>query len=113
MICQSVKREQWVDKLKSQLLKVPYLHVVFTLPHQLNSIARNNESVIYSLIMKVAWMTIRNIGAKAEYTPGMTSILHTFGSDIRLTGAAISSIKANDLALKERNCKQRLAASYS
>jgi len=63
--------------------------------------------------MKVAWMTIRNIGAKAKYISGMTSILHTFGSDIRLTGAALSSIKANDLALKERNCKRRLAARYS
>lgn len=83
MICQSIKREQWVDKLKSNLLKVPYIHTVFTLPHQLNSLARNNESVLYSLIMKVAWMTIRNIGAKAEYTPGMTSILHTFGSDMK------------------------------
>ena len=83
MICQSIKREQWVDKLKSNLLKVPYIHTVFTLPHQLNTLARNNESVIYSLIMKVAWMTIKSIGAKSKYTPGMTSILHTFGSDMK------------------------------
>lgn len=83
MICQSIKREQWVDKLKSQLLKVPYLHVVFTLPHQLNSLARNNESIIYSLIMKVAWQTIKTIGAKSKFLPGMTSILHTFGSDLK------------------------------
>jgi hypothetical protein len=83
MICQSIKREQWVDKLRSQLLGVPYVHTVFTLPHQLNSLARNNESVIYSLIMKVAWMTIKSIGAKSAYTPGMTSILHTFGSDMK------------------------------
>jgi Putative transposase len=83
MICQSIKREQWVDKLKSKLLKVPYVHSVFTLPHQLNSLARNNESLIYSLIMKVAWLTIKSIGAKSSYTPGMTSILHTFGSDMK------------------------------
>lgn len=83
MICQSIKREQWVDKLRTKLLKVPYVHTVFTLPHQLNSLARNNEAVIYSLIMKVAWMTIKNIGSKTGYTPGMTSILHTFGSDMK------------------------------
>jgi hypothetical protein len=83
MLCQSIKREQWVDKLKSKLLKVPYVHTIFTLPHQLNSVARNNESVIYSLIMKVAWMTIKNTGAKSGYTPGMTAILHTFGSDMK------------------------------
>ncbi len=83
MICQSIKREQWVDKLRSQLLKVPYVHSIFTLPHQLNTLARNNESVIYSLIMKVAWMTIKTVGNKNQYVPGMTSILHTFGSDMK------------------------------
>lgn len=83
MICQSIKREQWIDKLKSQLLKVPYIHTVFTLPHQLNTVARNNEALIYSLIMKVAWMTVKSIGTKSNYTPGMTSILHTFGSDMK------------------------------
>ncbi|MBK8055994.1 MAG: transposase zinc-binding domain-containing protein [Saprospiraceae bacterium] len=83
MICQSIKREQWVDKLRNKLLKIPYVHTIFTLPHQLNNLARNNESVIYSLIMKVAWMTIKNIGSKSGYTPGMTSILHTFGSDMK------------------------------
>ncbi len=72
-----------MDKLRSNLLKAPYVHTIFTLPHQLNSLARNNESVIYSLIMKVAWMTIKNIGSKSGYTPGMTSILHTFGSDMK------------------------------
>jgi hypothetical protein len=83
MICQSIKREQWVDKLRAQLLKVPYIHTVFTLPHQLNTLARNNEALIYSLIMKAAWLTIKKIGTKSNYTPGMTSILHTFGSDMK------------------------------
>jgi Putative transposase/Transposase zinc-binding domain len=83
MICQSIKREQWVDKLKAQLLKVPYVHAIFTLPHQLNGLARSNEAIIYSIIMKSAWLTIKAIGNKQHSTPGMTSILHTFGSDMK------------------------------
>ena len=83
MICQSIKREQWIDKLRNQLLKVPYVHTVFTLPHQLNGLARSNENVIYSLIMRVAWMTIKALGNKQGFTAGMTSILHTFGSDMK------------------------------
>ena len=83
MICQSIKREQWIDKLKIKLLKVPYCHVIFTIPHQLNGLAKANQSLIYNMILKVSWMTIRtvckdnhNLGA----LPGMISVLHTFGS---------------------------------
>lgn len=83
MICQSIKREQWVDKLKSSLLNVPYVHCVFTLPHQLNGLARNNKSVIYSWILKSSWLTIRKIAKKYGVTPGMTCVLHTFGSDLK------------------------------
>ena len=85
-ICQSIKREQWVDKLRAELYKVPYVHTTFTLPHQLNGLARANPSKVYGLLMRVAWKTIKqvtkneaNIGA----LPGMISVLHTFGSDMK------------------------------
>jgi hypothetical protein len=83
MICQSIKREQWVDKLKSKLLAVPYVHSVFTLPHELNGLCRMNQSIMYSLIMKVSWLTIKQIGKSQGFIPGMTSVLHTFGSDLK------------------------------
>jgi len=85
-ICQSIKREQWADKLNAELYKVPYVHTIFTLPHQLNRLAHQNESEIYSLLMKSAWKTIKvlardsnNLGA----LPGMIAVLHTFGSDMK------------------------------
>lgn len=80
MLCQSIKREQWVDKLKTSLLDVPYVHAVFTLPHQLNGLARSNEKEIYSLIMRASWITIKDVMENQGGTPGMTSVLHTFGS---------------------------------
>lgn len=83
MICQSIKREQWVDKLKNKLLRLPYVHTIFTLPHQLNGLVRANQSIFYSLIMKVAWKTIQQISSAWSATPGMTAILHTFGSDLK------------------------------
>lgn len=83
MICQSIKREQWVDKLKSSLLEVPYVHCVFTLPHQLNGLARANRSEIYSIMLKSSWKTISNIGQSYGATPGMSCVLHTFGSDLK------------------------------
>lgn len=83
MLCQSIKREQWVDKLKASLLAVPYVHMTFTLPHQLNMLARLNKSLLYDLILKTSWNTVRSIGKYIGVTFGMTSILHTFGSDMK------------------------------
>jgi hypothetical protein len=83
MICQSIKREQWVDKLKNKLLKVPYVHAIFTLPHKLNGLARCNQSVVYAMVMKASWMTVNEVMKVIEAKPGMTMVLHTFGSDMK------------------------------
>ena len=85
-ICQSIKREQWIDKLKNNLLNVPYVHMIFTLPHQLNGLARANKKIIYSLILKTSWAVVKNISKSNDNIgglPGMVSVLHTFGSDMK------------------------------
>lgn len=85
-ICQSIKREQWIDKLKNELLNVPYVHMIFTLPHELHSLARANKKTIYSLIMSTAWKTVKTLSADSDNIgglPGMISVLHTFGSDLK------------------------------
>ncbi len=85
-LCQSIKREQWIDKLKAELYQLPYVHMIFTLPHELNGLIRNNQSVLYNLLMRSAWKTVKilakapsNVGA----LPGMVSVLHSFGSDMK------------------------------
>ena len=86
MICQSIKREQWVDRLKNKLLAVPYTHIVFTMPHSLNGLARRNPEVMYGMIQKVSWLMIKKLFSQElsePVTPGMISVLHTFGSDMK------------------------------
>ncbi len=34
--CQAQARQRWLARREQDLLSVPYFHVVFTLPHQLN-----------------------------------------------------------------------------
>jgi len=84
--CQGIKREQWQDRLSTRMLAVPYVHTTFTLPHQLNGIARRNRNQIYGLLFRSSWKTIdklskdkNNIGGK----PGMSAVLHTWGSDLK------------------------------
>ena len=36
--CQAVNKEVWVDKRRAEVIDTPYFHVVFTLPHELNSL---------------------------------------------------------------------------
>ena len=68
------------------MLKCPYQHIIFTIPHELNYIAKGHPRVVYGALFKAAWQTIErltkdptNLGG----TPGMTAVLHTFGSDLK------------------------------
>lgn len=65
------------------MLKIPYTHGVFTLPHQLNGLARANSYVIYDMIMRASWESIASIFQNKKVMPGMTAVLHTFGSDMK------------------------------
>lgn len=85
-LCQYYKRKKWKNKLSSKLLKVPYTHTVFTIAHELNPLCKANPKVMYNIIMKASWLCIKNLCAKQENLgalPGMISVLHTFGSDMK------------------------------
>lgn len=85
-LCQSIKREQWIDKLTRELYDVPYVHMIFTLPHELNGLIRNNQKIVYNLLMRSAWQTVKtlcNDSSNVGALPGMISVLHTFGSDMK------------------------------
>ncbi len=76
----------WQDKLSNKILKCAYQHIVFTMPHLLNTVARNNPTQLYNCLMRSAWSSLKaccqkesNLGA----TPGAIMVLHTFGSDLK------------------------------
>lgn len=84
--CQGIKRMQWQEKLAQRLYRCPYVHMVFTMPHALNSLARSNPSELYQCLMRSAWSSLlacaedpAHLGAR----PGAVMVLHTFGSDLK------------------------------
>lgn len=84
--CQGIKRLQWQDKLANKMLRVPYQHIVFTMPHRLNSLARNNPEALYNIVMRSAWSSLRECAAEPGNLgglPGVVMVLHTFGSDLK------------------------------
>jgi len=85
--CQGHKREQWIQARESELLHVPYFHVVFTLPSELNTVALKHPKVVYDSLFKAAWATLEQFGANPKHLGGrmgMIAILHTWGQNMSL-----------------------------
>src|ERR1700736_3697887 len=81
--CQGSQALAWMKKRESELLDVPYFHVVFTLPGRIAAIAYQNKAVVYDLLFKASSQTMRTIAADPKYLGvkiGFTSVLHTWGS---------------------------------
>ena len=85
--CQGHKKEEWIHKRESELLKVPYFHVVFTLPSELNQLALHKPKVLYTMLFKVAWKVLDGFAANPKFLgakTGMIAILHTWGQNLAL-----------------------------
>jgi len=77
--CQHMPRERWLAKRKAEILPTTYFHVVFTLPHELNSIILNNKAIMLNMLFKAVSQTLlafgnKELGAKL----GFIAILHTW-----------------------------------
>ena len=80
--CQTLTKERWLAARKADLLPIPYFHVVFTLPHDLNALAQGNPRVIYTRLFRAAADTLLTFGRDPRHlggTIGITAILHTWG----------------------------------
>ena len=63
--CQGSQAREWLEARKTELLEVPYFHVVFTLPPRIGAIAFQNKAVIYDLLFKASAQTLLTIAAMA------------------------------------------------
>jgi hypothetical protein len=82
--CQGTKREEWIQARISELLPLPYFHLVFTLPHELNALCLHRSKEMYGLLFKSAWETMCKFSGNKQITGGMISILHTWGQNLSL-----------------------------
>ena len=80
--CQGLARAQWLEDRKAELLDVPYFHVVFTVPAQIEVIAFQNQTVVYDILFRAASETLRRIAADPQHLGaeiGFFGVLHTWG----------------------------------
>jgi hypothetical protein len=77
--CQHMPRERWLAKQKEQILPVPYFHVVFTLPHELNAVILNHKRLMLNCLFAAVSQTLLRFGQnKLGSTPGFLAVLHTW-----------------------------------
>jgi len=85
--CQGHKREEWINARTTELLNVPYFHVVFTIPHELNAFSMQNPRLLYNTLFKTSWATLKGFSANPDYLNakiGAISLLHTWGQNLLL-----------------------------
>lgn len=85
--CQGHLREEWIHKREEELLNTSYFHVVFTIPHELNTIALSQAHILYKVLFKTAWQTMKGFGDNPKFLgakTGMIALLHTWGQNLSL-----------------------------
>ena len=82
--CQGKNKENWIQARESELLPVPYFHVVFTLPDSINTLAMHQPKLVYKILFDAAWETLHTFGKNKGLKMGMIAILHTWGQNLSL-----------------------------
>jgi hypothetical protein len=78
-------RAQWLADRQSELLPVPYFHVVFTVPAPIAEIDLHNKAVVYGILFTAAAETLRVIAADPRHLGpeiGLVAVLHTWGQNL-------------------------------
>jgi len=71
---------KWAEKVKGNMLNIPHRHVVFTIPHQLNSLIIRNKFILLNTLMQTSAEALKDwINYKFNLQPGIISVLHTAG----------------------------------
>jgi hypothetical protein len=109
--CQHHESQQWLERQMRRLVPAEYFLITFTLPAEFRPLARAQPSVIYDLLMRCSWETVRTFSQNDKQlrgTPGAIAVLHThtrqldFHPHVHLVmpAAAIDSVQ------KEWRCKR-------
>jgi hypothetical protein len=100
--CQTLRKEKWIEARCEDLLPIPYFHVVFTLPSELNPLVSMNRKVLYDLLFRSVSETLTQLAKDPKHLGaeiGSIGILHTWGQNLMdhphihciVTGGGLSS----------------------
>ena len=83
--CQTRAKEAWLVQRRRELLPVPYFHLVFTLPHDLNGLIGIIPRALYEMLFGAVAATLTEFAANPRWLGGMPAfslVLHTWKQDL-------------------------------
>lgn len=83
--CQANARDRWIEARSRELLPTAYVHVVFTLPHELAPLALQNKKVVYDLLFRTSAETLLQVARDPKRLGadiGFFSVLHTWNQKL-------------------------------
>ena len=84
--CQTVAKEKWLDARRAELLPCGYFHLVFTLPHELNSIILGNKERLLGLLFSTVNQVLQSFAQDPQRRLvgkiGYLAVLHTWSQTL-------------------------------
>jgi len=84
--CGKKKSEEWSDEMVARLINSKHRHMVFTIPEELRIyFARDRKllSLLPQCSSKAIMSWFKDLNKKECFTPGIISVIHTFGRDLK------------------------------
>jgi hypothetical protein len=78
--CQHHESQQWLERQLKKQVPAAYFMMTFTLPAEFRPLAWAQPSVVYDLLMRCCWETVRTFSHNDKQlrgTPGAIAVLHT------------------------------------
>src|SRR5712664_3103993 len=84
--CQGNARARWLAARSSELLPVPYFHIVFTLPHEFSALILQNKRLLYDLLFRTSAASLLELARDPKHLGvdiGFLGVLHTWGQNLQ------------------------------
>ena len=78
--CQHHESQQWLERQLAKQVPAEYFLITFTLPAEFRALAWAHQGVLYDLLMRCAWDTLRTFSQNDRQlrgVPGAIAVLHT------------------------------------
>jgi Putative transposase/Transposase zinc-binding domain len=78
--CQHHESQQWLERQLQKQVPAEYFLLTFTLPAEFRALAFAHQRLVYELLMRCSWQTLRTFSQNDKQlrgTPGAIAVLHT------------------------------------
>jgi len=102
-----METRRWAEQSLQRLLAIKHHHIVFTLPQPFRAIAKRNERIFYDILFRATSQAVVDwFEKKHQIKPGIVSVLHTSGSDLKYHPHIHMIVSGGGKLLKSESLKE-------